>query len=325
MKSWKILVLAACGLTAAACSEQARSERSSRVGSASQAVGSASARTVLAWGKGTTGVGLAAAVKERPALGPQSVSVDPQGRLLVLDAQNKRVVRVVGAELTTLAEVPVDADEIAVGPTGAFAVRRQLSRRVSIFSAGGAALGEVDVPTEAGDVMHVALGISNRIYVESPNQETLSVGSPAAPVSVPSMWSGKKEGTGQLSGGRTVQVVKDDRGLFVRVLAFDGGKGGDGDKWSLRAEHKLQGDAGHIAGASGNTACLRVEKVHPDMTVDREAICLDATTGDVTLKAALPAPGLYVPRRELVLSHGKLVFTRPTAQGLEIATWEVAR
>jgi hypothetical protein len=321
MKSWKILVLAACGLTATACSEQARSERSSRVGSATQAVGSASARTVLAWGKGTTGVGLTAAVQERPALGPQSVAVDPQGRLLVLDAQNKRVVRVEGAggELTTLAEVPVDADEIAVGPNGAFAVRRQLSRRVSIFSAGGASLGEVDVPTEAGDVMHVTLGISNRIYVESPNQETLSVGSPAAPVSVPSMWSGKKEGMGQLSGGRTVQVVKDDRGLFVRVLAFEG------EKWGVRAEHKLQGDAGHVAGTTSNTACLRVEKVHADMTVDREAVCVDATTGDITLKAALPAPGLYVPRRELVLSHGKLVFTRPTAQGLEIATWEVAK
>lgn len=320
MKSWKILVLAVSGLSLTACSEQSRSERS-RTGATSQSVTASATRTLLPWGKGPAAVGLSAAAKDRPALGPQSVVADAQGRLLVLDAQNKRVVRVAqgGTELTALADVPVDADEIALGPNGTFAVRRQLSRKVSIFDASGTPVGEVAIPTEAGDVMHVTLGPSLRVGVETPHQETLSIGSPSAPVSIPSMWDGRREGTGQLAGGRTVQVVKDERGLFLRVL------GQEGDKWAVQKEHKLQGDAGHVAGATGDVACLRTEQVSESMQVDRQAVCVRASTGEVLLKTDLPAPGLYVPRRELVLVNGKLIHTRPTADGLEIATWEVAR
>src|SRR5437870_1792039 len=91
MKSWKILLLAVAGISTVACSEQPRAERSSQTGTSAQALTS---RIVLPWGKAPGALGLSAKVSDRPALGPQSVAVDPQGRLLVLDAQNKRVARV---------------------------------------------------------------------------------------------------------------------------------------------------------------------------------------------------------------------------------------
>ena len=40
-------------------------------------------------------------------------------------------------------------------------------------------------------------------------------------------------------------------------------------------------------------------------------------------RAELPAPGLYVPRRELTFARGTLVFAHPEREGLRLTTWTV--
>ena len=74
---------------------------------------------------------------------------------------------------------------------------------------------------------------------------------------------------------------------------------------------------------------LRPAKLYPGvespLAVEREARCVDTTTGKTVFSADLGAPGLYVPRRELTFAKGRLVFAKPEKEGLRITTWSIGK
>jgi hypothetical protein len=58
----------------------------------------------------------------------------------------------------------------------------------------------------------------------------------------------------------------------------------------------------------------------PVISVRRRAICLDAATGAKLTDTELPAPGLYLPRRELAAGGDVpvLAFIHPGQDGLKV-------
>ncbi|MDB4995650.1 MAG: hypothetical protein JWM74_3082, partial [Myxococcaceae bacterium] len=101
----------------------------------------------------------------------------------------------------------------------------------------------------------------------------------------------------------------------------------------VRARVPLDGDAIQIVGAALGVVCARVEHLSGasggsasgPIQVSREAVCVDAMTGATRLRASLPAPGLYVPRRELAMGGRPLtlVHARPEAAGVFVTTFTI--
>jgi len=78
---------------------------------------------------------------ERTARGAPAVAVDRNGRIFVLDALNARIARVAGDDLVDVAEVPPDADDLAIGPDGPFAVHRSVKPEIPVPGPEGPEVG----------------------------------------------------------------------------------------------------------------------------------------------------------------------------------------
>jgi hypothetical protein len=299
-------------------------ERTERGGDGpAKATRAALVATTRTFGWKETGLGFRPAGPERRAQGPEAIAVG-DGGVFVLDAVNGRVMRVTGGELSVVASVPKDAVDLAVGPDGAIAVLRQQKPEVVVLDPSGAAIGAVDVGAVT-DATAIALGPSRRVSVTSGFQETFAFGSPNVRELPAAVLANKREGAARLASGEGIVGVREANGdIEIRVVRPSTEPGAQA---SIVARHALgKGDAVAIAGASGTIACARVERVTQpaaDIAVEREAVCVDAVTGREVLRAALPPPGAYVPRRELVFGGGTLAFARPTDAGLEVLTWSV--
>lgn len=328
-KSKETAVLAVVALGAAACTSEPRPARSEAisVGVAALTAADLSPGKVveLPWGPQGGALGLRPAVKERETLGAPAVALDARGQILVLDAVKGRVVRVHGTELAPLASVPKDADDLATSADGAFAVKRSVTPKVSVFDPSGHLLGEVATGA-VRDVDAIALGPSRRVLVTNPYQETFTAGSPSMPQERGAVLTTKREGAYTRTDGAGLVVVRTEAGeIELRVVARSAEEDG---RARVVARHALgRATAARLVGVSGDIACARVEHVTTSPTgevaVRREAVCANAVDGRVTLRAALPAPGLYVPRRELAVGAGKLVFAHPTERGLELRAFDV--
>jgi hypothetical protein len=307
-------------LGVAACEPSSRAPRASTSSAALEGEGTT---TTFAWGSAPEAIGLRPGGAERAALGAPAVAVLPEGKVLVLDAVQGRVVCLDGREIITLARVPKDADDLAVGPDGAFAVKRSVKPEVLVLAPNGRPVGTVD--TGAIDSIDtIALGLSRRVVVTTPFQESFTVGSPSVPQLAEQVLHGKREGAAFLDGGRGVSAVRTASGeLELHVLdplAEQGAR--------VVSRHALgKGASARVVGASGSTACLRVEHVSEGqggaIAVAREAVCLDAVTGAVRLRTKLPPPGIYAPRRELAFGGSTLAFVNATEAGLSITTWNL--
>jgi hypothetical protein len=77
-----------------------------------------------------------------------------------------------------------------------------------------------------------------------------------------------------------------------------------------------------VVGAAGDVVCARIERVTQDtaLAVEREALCLDAGTGQVLVSKPLGRPGLYTMHEDLAVggSPPVLAFARPEADGLAL-------
>jgi hypothetical protein len=314
----KILGFGLAATLLVGCQPGARDEQLAKSGAALAIEG---ATTTLAWGSAPGAIGLSAAVTERAALGAPAVAVSPDGVVLVLDAQNERIVRLSGRGAVPVANVPKDADDIAVGPDGAFAVRRSVKPEVLVFAPNGASIGAVDT-SAIESVDTIALGLSRRVVVTTPFQETFTIGSPAVPQLAAQIRAGKREGAAFLEGGRGVVAVRRSDGeLELRVIDPAAAQGE-----RVVARHALgKGASARVVGASGAAVCLRIEHLSEGqggaVQVEREAACLDATTGRTLLRTRLPAPGTYLPRRELAFAGRTLAFAHASDEGLAITTW----
>jgi hypothetical protein len=298
-------------------------------GHARTALAASEAEWLLPWGGGPGQIGHRAAQPEMPGEGAPAVAVGPNGRAYVLDRLNRRVLVLAtpGHPAVAVADVPEDAEDLAVGPDGALAVYSPLRAKVWLRDTGREA-GEVTIPRVLREARGILLGESRQVLVHTAYQETYRAGSPAALQSLASVLRSRREGEFLLPTGE---------GLAVRVV---GGQPeldviAEGERAQVVARHPLPGPAlaARVVGLAAGIACVRLEAAaEPSggeaFTVRRRVACLDTLSGAAVLTRDLPAPGWYVPRRELAMggsSSPRLAFLHPEKEGLRVLRLAVPR
>lgn len=277
----------------------------------------------LAFGDKVGEVGFAPAVPERAAFGAPAVGTLPSGELLVLDALHGRVLRVeAGGAVREVARVDRDADDLAVGPDGAFAVKRTTTPKIVVYTPAGARQGELDYRI-LQDAERIELGVSRRVTVVSAHQERYLLGSPTFPLSPAEVLHSKQEGVAARADGAGLEVLRSKEGLLSLVAVRH-----DAEQERTVEVGRVaigRGASARVVGVTGNVACLRVETLEDTaaVSVRREAVCVDATSGAVVFRTDLGAPGAYVPHRELTFARGRLTFAKPASAGLQVATFAV--
>lgn len=265
------------------------------------------------------GVTLRPAQPEQLAFGPQAVAVDPQGDALVLDSVRGRLVRVGGATTALPFVLPPASEDLIGFADGAIAVYRPVDRGVHLFGREGQPQGSLRVPSVLTEVGLLEADASHRVWVQDAFQESALLGSPHAPLDDASVLRSRRDG---VWGG--VEVIVKAGVARLRVL-------GQGERKTIERELVIGRGvrSGLIVGRAGATVCARTERLIGGATVRvaREAVCVDTTTGRETLRTALPAPGLYAPRRELALGGSplQLAHIEPRAEGLVVRRWAVGR
>ncbi|MFH2005989.1 MAG: hypothetical protein ABI333_05315 [bacterium] len=280
---------------------------------------------LLGWGDGVNQVGLLPRATEQLAQGPAAVAVGPDGAAFVLDRRNGRVLRLDGNDVSVAAAVPVDAEDLAVSAApgeALLAAYSPLRARVWLRDAGKPA-GEVAVPRVLRLTRGIVLGASRQVLVHNAHQETYRLGSPSTPRLLASVLHSKREGACFLADGSGVAVRRrSDQRAELLVL-------GQGERAPVKRSFVLPDTvmAARIVGTADGVVCLRLEKAGPaaggQVDVLREAVCLNADSGAEVFRRALPAPGVFLPRRELALggSPARLAFIHAEAGGLRVHLW----
>ena len=263
--------------------------------------------------------GLRPAAPEQLADGPAAAAVAPTGEILVLDRLNHRVLALAdGASAQTVAEVPEDAEDLAVGGDGALLVYSPLRSLAWVLSAG--AVDELAVPRVIDGVTGVALLPSHQVWLATAFQESVPLGSPHAPRALAAVLHGKREGA---------FLLADGTGVAVRRLA-DGHPEllhlGRGEHAPVLARHTLADVVrARLVGVAGARACLLLERGAPGagVAVSRRLTCVDLDDGREVLGRDLPGRGTYQPRRELAVggAPARVVFLHPEEDGLHVEAW----
>jgi hypothetical protein len=244
--------------------------------------------------------------------------VAPDGAPLVLDRLNRRVLRlgVDGRPPQVAAEVPEDAEDLAVAADGTLALYSPWRARVWVH--GGGTPVEMAVPRTLREIRGVALGPSRQVLLDTAYQETFSLGSPSMPQTATAILAQRREGAVLLADGRgvAVRLLPDGR---PEVLLRRPGERLDA---AVRFDLPERVLAARIVGAAGRAVCLRLEQAAagPTFTVQRQVVCHDVDGGARLLQRDLPAPGLYVPAREVAVggSPARVAFLEATAAGLRV-------
>lgn len=319
VRTYGVLALA---LALGACTADSRGGDGNKATQRAALSGEAMSTQRLGWGDEPGQIGFRPGFRESAPLGAPAVAVGPGGQVYVLDALHERLVKATKGDVVPVAKVPRDSDDVAIGPDGAIAVHRSTKPEVLVFAPNGAPIGKVDV-SAVESIDAIALGTSRRVVVTSAFQESFLVGSPAMPQAKAAIVAGKREGAAMLDATTGVTVVRRDDGqLEMRIV-----QAGE-ERSTVVATHSLgAGDAARVVGAGRGVACVRIEHVGHDaagaVSVEREAACLDVKTGSTLFRTRLPAPGAYLPRRELTFNNSILAFARAEADGLTVTSWVV--
>lgn len=328
---------AATGTTSTSVTSETAATATAATATSNNAVTAAakSASVRLGWGSGDGQVGGLARGTERMAEGPSAVAVGPDGSVYLLDRLNGRVLRMTGRGATVVATVPQDSEELAVGadPTGQLVIGAWSPLRARVWlRAGGQDVGEVTVPRALRLARGIALTTSRQVLVHNAHQETYRLGSPATGRSLAAVLHSKREGAVFLADGSGVQVRRRPSDGRAEVLVLTAGERAHVARRILLDDVVL---GVRLVGATAGHLCMRLEKAAvganakdgaaagEPITVRREAVCVRADDGAEVLRAALPAVGRYLPRRELALggSPARLVLIHPTETGLEVLGW----
>lgn len=274
------------------------------------------------WGSHDQQVGFLPRTAERRAAGVSAVAFGPGGALYLLDRLNGRVLQVQQGELKIAARVSITAEELSVGPTGTLAVYSPLHAEVRLFD-GGMTTGEVSIPRVLRQIQSIVVGPSRSISVQNAYQETLALGPPALPQSLETILHSRRRGAAFLPDGTGIAARLTPDGSPELMLL------GPTEKAPLKARFPLGNKAlaARIIGAEGYTVCLRLERAAPGegFNVLRQAVCLDARSGQRLLEKDSARPGLFLPRRELALggTPPRLAFIKPEQGGLRLTLWTI--
>ncbi len=282
------------------------------------------ASSPVSWGTGPNELTATQRGFDQVAEGPSAIALEADGSALLLDRLAGRIVRMDAAGRTRpLAAVASDAEDLAVGPDGAIVAYSPLRATAWLFEPNGQPAGEVTVPRALRDILQLELGPSRVVRARTGYQELLDIGSPVAPLPLPVILHSKREGAVLLADGRglSAQVLDGRAELVVQNQANAAGRS------TVHVRHVAYepASAARVIGISGRIACLRIEHATaaPAVSVERHAVCLDITSGETVLEQALPAPGLYLPRRELAMGGGYLAFMLPSEGGLLVQRWAI--
>jgi hypothetical protein len=282
------------------------------------------ART-LPWGEEAGELRMQPRGFETLATGPDAVALMPDGQALVLDRLAGRVL-LVGASGAPrpLATVGEDAQDLTSAADGSFVAWSPLRARAFVFQPDGAPAGELAVPRTLTMLQRLGLGPSHTLLAHDGYQQTMSLGSPSAPLPLPVVLRTIREGAAFLPDGRGLQCRVQDGVAELWVVEQAGAKQ---ERANVVARHALASgvQAARIVGVEGNLACVRLETVTstPEIAVERRAMCLDSQSGQRVLDEPLGRPGIYLPRTELAVGGGRLGFIRPAAEGLELSSWRL--
>jgi len=282
----------------------------------------------LPWGSGSADVGRTVGAVEQLVQGPSAIAVH-DGRALVLDRINGRIMTVTPHYARALADVAVDAEVLSASPHGIVAFSPVRST-AWVFDAEGSQHGSLRVPRALRELTQLNIQSSRRLVAHTAYQERLALGSPSAPLALPAVLRSKREGVVTLGDGTAVSLqVRAGRAELVHRQA-ETRSADRAPRNAATARVSIGGEitAGRIVGRSGNTLCLRLEHVTSKapsfaIAVKRRATCIDALSGAIRFDVALPPTGLYVPRTELAFSGETLAFIHPSERGLSVTTWRV--
>ncbi|MFT3770570.1 MAG: hypothetical protein QM820_34520 [Minicystis sp.] len=282
----------------------------------------------IRWGSGAEEAGFRPKAAEIGAEGPSSVAVRGAS-IVILDRRNERVIEVNGNAVRVAAEVPRDAEHLAIGPDGALAAWSPLRATVWLRARDGQPAGEITVPRVLRDVTAIHLADSRRVQLETAFQETMDLGSPRAPLDLSATLRTKREGAGFLPDGHGVAVRRIDGRAAELLVMGEGATSGRESRHAVLRRIRVEGplDAARIVGSAGSVVCMRIERVAgaPAVSVEREARCIDAETGATVLRAALPPPGPYTPHEELAVGRNPptLAAITPQEDGLLVQRWSL--
>ena len=305
-------------------------------------------------GASDRGLGLEQPRGEGVPQGPSDLFATTGGGLLVLDRLNRRVVAVArDGSLHGVASVPRDGEHLQVGPSGSVSVWSRLRATIWFFEPDGAPSGSLAVPRALRGGRGFTVGTSRQVRLHTAFQSRFELGSPSAAWPLRATLAQAQEGLFPDEQGRGL-AVSVSRGE-VRLIRFTPRATSKSGRSPTKGQTKSQtqrpqessgqreedratvlwrrdegATAARLVGRREGVVCLKLERTHTvskthRVIVHREALCVEEATGGVVSREALPDPGLYLPRRELVLSTQplRLVHMRPTASGLELQGFPV--
>lgn len=287
--------------------------------------------TLVPWGSGDAQVGLQPPATDSPASGVPSLAVAADGSVLLLDRLNRRIVRL-DRHLNprgpwTVAEIPPDAEDVAVAADGATAAYSPLRARVWLHHDGNP-IGEVHVPRGLRELQTISVGPSRNVLARSAHQETYRLGPPSAPQSLATVLHSKREGAYQRHDGVGIATRLDAK-RRPELLVI----GRDGERTRTVARHALGDEtvlSARVVGLEGDLACVRLEHrlAAPGFRVGRSVVCLDTRSGDRVFERDLGAVrDVYVPRRSFATggNPARLVYIEPSDAGLRVLAWDLVR
>jgi hypothetical protein len=284
--------------------------------------------SVLGWVLGWDQLQKRSAAHDTLAEGPSAIAMTPDGAMLLLDRLAGRIVRIESDGASgTLTNVPVDAEDLAVGPDGAVVAMSFVRATAWLYEADGKPAGELKVPRALRQTIGVELGPSRTVMVRTGYQEMFTLGSPSTALPFAVATNTKTEGAFKLPNGSGVQVVVRDGEAHLLVLA----QATDSSRAAVTATFAIgEASAGRIVGTWENVVCLRLEQVSQSgsinvgsITVTRSLECIASGSGQNVLSQQLPATGMYLPRRELAVGAGQVAFMLPTDEGVAIQRWTI--
>jgi|GEM_PF-667362 len=319
---WALLPLAACADPSsgesAKVSAPAIGESAAEVRAAAHAAPAFD--ILLAWGEGELEIGRRAPQPEFRGEGPSGIALAPDGRVLLIDRLNHRVLEVDGHGLRSVADVAEDVEHLAIGSDGAMATFSPLRSHAAFFEADGSPAGELSVPRLTGPIARVRLAGSRQLVIESALQERLTAGSPSTPYTEAELLRSKREGAFELEGGRGVVAIVSEGRAAVHVLSPSA-------RGRVRVLSRVEVGEGfaslRLLGLEGDTAVAvaeRVEQPGEAIEVGRELVVFDLAKRSVIGRRALPRPGEWVPTEDLAAGGSPLAVALmvPEREGLRV-------